>query len=207
MPRKASELMKEIPEYDYTDDETFVKLASACARGHVDSMAALGNYFEDLATKYKDFRLVKVAQYWKFLCFIHSGIADEKWPAEWETVYPIEPVEDDMVNRRAVKGVNGTVLRYMGYLSFIDDVSYDIDLTEYDSLVRVCRYPYDGPSFESGFWEYTFYDKWLNPLPIESVYFHPDHKPSEEVLREAMQPLMKKTLKKAARRRMELLND
>jgi len=207
MPRKASELMKNIPEYDYTDDETFVKLASECARGDADSMALLGNYFEDLATKYKDFRLVRMAQYWKFLYFIYSGMADEKWLVEWDTVYPIEPMEDDMVNRRSVKGVNGTVLRYMGYLSFIEDVSYDIDLTKYDSLVRVCRYPYDGPSFESGLWEYTLYDKWLNPLPIESVYFHPDHKPSEEILEETMQPLVKKALKKVGHRRMELLND
>ena len=54
MPKKVSKLLKEIPDYDYTEDEEFVRLAMACGKGNTSAMAELSNYFEKLHEKFKD---------------------------------------------------------------------------------------------------------------------------------------------------------
>lgn len=186
-----------LPDNRYAETPEFIHLAGRCACGSGEAMWEMGSYFEKLYTEQKESFFPLAANFWRYLACLSEEDHAKKWFNDWENEHPGEQLCAVLDESRSGDAIDGGLFYCLGFLHFIPGAIYDVKPTGNMGVTLICIHPYDGGFFESGLIEYTYLDEYLNPLPIESVYFHPDSKQDEDTLATRLFPLMRKAVKAA----------
>lgn len=186
-----------LPNDGYTGAAEFVRLAEGCDHGDGKAMWEMGMYFEQMHIKSGHSFFLLAANFWRYFAVLSGEEAAIGWLADWKAKHPQEQLEAVLDESRSAKNVDGGIFRCLGFLFFQTGVTYDVWPTGNLGVTLICIYPHEDGSFEAAHYEYTYLDEYLTPLPIGSVYFHPDSERDEEALAQCLFPLMGKAVKAA----------
>ena len=190
----------ELPDDCYVENREFIWLARDCGRGDGTAMWELAQYFEWMNEKQGHPFFPLAANFWRYFAYLSGEPAAAAWFKDWETEHPGQQLMAAMDESRSGKGVDGGIFRCLGFRFFKRGVTYDVHPTGNLGVTYVCVHPHEDGTFEGAHYEHTYLDEYLNPLPINSVYFHPDSKGEGDALAKSLFPLLRKALLAAYKR-------
>ena len=198
--RKLVKVSVPLPEGGYTDTPEFIRLAEGCGRGDGGAMWEMGQYFEQLNKENEHPFFPLAANFWRYMAFL----SNERNAAVWLIKRHLEaadvPLSAPLDESRSGEKIDGGIYRCLGFPHFEPGVQYDVYPTGNMGVTLVCAYPHRDGTFEAAHLSYTYLDEYLNPLPIESVYFHPLSRPGKDTLAEHLLPLLPKAVEAAFKR-------
>lgn len=166
-----------LPDDRYLNDPRMQELAQGCAEGDPNAMWDMAEYFEAMHFLEKGDRFFELASnYWRFLSCLAGHPEGKAWILDWAQAHPGERLPALMDESHRTDGLNGRFFLHLGHSFFQSGVFYAVHTTMYGVSV-VCEYPHHDGSWDASNYQTTFLDEYLNPLPIGSVYHHPDSKP------------------------------
>lgn len=198
--RKLRKIPVPLPDDGYTDTPAFMQLAENCGRGDGEAMWEMSQYFQRMhdATGHPFF--LPAADFWRYMAFLSCERNAAVWLFTRLLEMPDAPLSAPLDESRSGERIDGGIYRCLGFLHFERGVQYDVYPTGNLGVTFVCAYPHRNGTFEASQFAYTYLDEYLNPLPVESIYFHPLKRPNKDTLAEYMLPVLSKAVVSAFKR-------
>ena len=190
----------ELPDDNYVENREFIWLAKDCSRGDGAAMWEMAQYFEQMYSGSGHPFFSLAANFWRYFAYLSGEPTAAVWLKDWEAEHSCPQIPAVMDERRSGKDVDGGIFRCLGFRFFKRGVIYDVHPTGNLGVTYVCVHPHEDGTFEGAHYEHTYLDEYLNPLPIASVYFHPDNRAEGDALAEHLFPLLRKALLAAYKR-------
>ena len=204
MKEKKERILRKVhtplPDDAYVNTPGFVQLAEACGRGDGGAMWQMGQYFQRMYDETGHPFFLPAADFWRYMAFLSSERDAAEWLIKRQLEMPDPSLSGPLDESRSGRRIDGGIYRCLGFLYFERGVQYDVYPTGYLGVTFVCTYPHHNGTFEASQFAYTYLDEYLNPLPIESVYFHPLKRPDKDTLTKYMLPLLSKAIGAAFKR-------
>lgn len=170
----------ELPDGAHTKDPAFRILARGCGKGRAEHMWELGAYFDRLFAEQGHPFFSRAAAHWRYMACL-NGVPEAKiWFNHWEAENPDTPIPAVLDESRSGKALDGRYWHYLGYLDIEPVCRYDVSPTGNAGITLVRRHPYEGGFWESGLYQTTYLDEYLNTLPVDSIFQHPSSEGSPD---------------------------
>ncbi len=165
------------PEESHLADPVFLDLAQGCSDGNAASMWNLSQYFAELNKQKNQEFYSRASNFWSFFSYLAGSPDGTAWYSEWQLQNHGCRLPAVLDESRSGDGLNGSLLRCLGYLFFEKNVLYNLHPTANSGITLIHIYPHDDGTWESANYQSTYLDEYLNSLPVCTVYHHPSQKP------------------------------
>lgn len=172
-----------LPDGSHTQSNIFQTLVRGCAAGDRDAMWDLAEHFAQLYLATQEPFYDLAGTFWRSQALICNEERAKAW-FEARRGMQLPAILDET---RSCREQDGKLLYFLGYPAFQSGVCYDVHpILDYAGIALICIYPHDDGTFESAHYSFTYYDEYLNPLPIASTEFHPRCKPDMKTVKKAV---------------------